>query len=98
VFYIYILYSERTDRYYVGHTNDPERRLAEHNFSDEVKFTSKYRPWTMLLSFKVSELRWEAMKMEKFIKRQKSRLFLKRLIDAKDNPSFFKELINKVVG
>ncbi len=28
MFYIYILYSDSADRYYIGHTNDPDRRLT----------------------------------------------------------------------
>jgi len=98
MFYIYILYSESADRYYVGHTNDPARRLIEHNTIEEVKFTTKFRPWTMQLAFEVSESRGEAIKVERFIKRQKSRPFIKKLIESKDNPDFFKDLIMDVVG
>ncbi len=98
MFYIYILYSESADRYYVGHTNDPARRLIEHNTVEEIKFTTKYRPWTMLLAFEVSESRGEAIKVERFIKRQKSRLFIRGLIDSRDNPDFFKRLILNVNG
>jgi len=64
MYYVYILHSEQADRYYIGHSNDPERRLIEHNTTDQNKFTKKYRPWEMLLSFEVSELRGKAMKME----------------------------------
>jgi len=31
MFYIYILYSVSSDKFYVGYTNDPYRRLIEHN-------------------------------------------------------------------
>jgi hypothetical protein len=34
MFYVYILYSESADRYYIGHTNDSERRLIEHKTSE----------------------------------------------------------------
>ena len=98
MFYIYIIYSESADRYYIGHTNDPERRLIEHNTTDEIKFTTKFRPWTMLLAFEVSELRGKAMKMERFLKKQKSRLFIQRLIESRDDTFYFKELIKNVVG
>jgi putative endonuclease len=98
MFYIYIIYSEKADRYYIGHTNDPERRLMEHNTTNEIKFTTKYRPWRMLLSFKVSELRGEAIRIERFIKKQKSRLFLNRLIESRGNPAYSKELIKNVLG
>jgi len=64
MYYVYILHSEQADRFYIGHSNDPERRLIEHNTTDQNKFTKKYRPWEMLLSFEVSELRGKAMKME----------------------------------
>ncbi|NPV12215.1 MAG: GIY-YIG nuclease family protein [Ignavibacteria bacterium] len=30
-FYVYILHSLKTNRYYVGQTNDLERRLMYHN-------------------------------------------------------------------
>jgi len=31
MYYIYILYSPSSDKYYVGYTNDYNRRLLEHN-------------------------------------------------------------------
>ncbi|MFP4042588.1 MAG: GIY-YIG nuclease family protein [Bacteroidales bacterium] len=44
MFFVYILYSENFDKYYVGHTNNIERRLQEHN-SDEFShyYTSKFK-------------------------------------------------------
>ena len=98
MFYIYILYSESADRYYVGQTNDPARRLIEHNTVEEIKFTTNYRPWTMVVAFEVSESRGEAIKVERFIKRQKSRTFIKKLIESRDNPDFFKDFVMDVVG
>jgi len=98
MFYIYILYSESADRYYVGHTNDPERRLTEHNTTEDIKFTTKFRPWTLLLSFEVSDVRGEAIRLEKFIKKQKSRIFIRKLIESKDDPAYFRDLKKKAVG
>ena len=31
MYFVYILFSEKLDRYYVGTTGDVERRLFEHN-------------------------------------------------------------------
>jgi predicted GIY-YIG superfamily endonuclease len=31
MFYVYILQSESTGRFYIGHTNNLDRQLAEHN-------------------------------------------------------------------
>jgi hypothetical protein len=52
----------------------------------------------LLLSFEVSNVRGEAIRMERFIKNQKSRFFLRKLIESKDGPAYFGDLIKKVVG
>ncbi|MDI6765480.1 MAG: GIY-YIG nuclease family protein [Bacteroidota bacterium] len=43
-YWVYILQSISHDRYYVGQSENPERRLEFHN-SIEKGFTSRYRPW-----------------------------------------------------
>jgi len=72
MFYVYILYSPKSDRYYIGHTSDVNKRLEEHNNPWENKYTSKYLPWELRLFFKVSESRGEAMVVERFIKNKKA--------------------------
>jgi putative endonuclease len=52
MYFIYIIYSKKLDRYYVGTTDDIEKRLGEHNsgfYSDA--FTVKGAPWELSLSF-----------------------------------------------
>jgi putative endonuclease len=44
--YLYILRSLRTGRLYVGATDDPERRLREHN-RGWSKSTEAWRPWVL---------------------------------------------------
>jgi len=46
-FYVYILYSEAFDKFYVGQTNDVYSRLARHNSGTE-KATLPYRPWKLI--------------------------------------------------
>ncbi|MEM8890302.1 MAG: GIY-YIG nuclease family protein, partial [Bacteroidota bacterium] len=76
-FFIYILYSEGSDRYYVGYTHDVEARLNDHNSGDRsnqsTKYTFKHRPWKLKAAFKVASERGEVLKVERYIKRQKSR-------------------------
>lgn len=69
MFLIYILYSEDFDKFYIGHTNNIDRRLQEHN-SDEFNhyYTSKYKPWKMKMAYQTGESKALAMKLEKFIK------------------------------
>jgi putative endonuclease len=86
-FYIYILYSPTFDKYYIGHSEDPWRRIGEHNSGKLHKFTSDYRPWELAATFEIGDNRGLAMKIEKFIKRQKSRTLIQKLID----PDFIPE-------
>ena len=98
MFYVYILFSKSTDRYYIGHTSDVNRRLEEHNHPEELsKYTAKGIPWNLILSFKISHSRGEARKVEKFIKMQKSRSFILKLISEKDNRDFLEELIKNIL-
>ncbi|MGE4539728.1 MAG: GIY-YIG nuclease family protein [Bacteroidales bacterium] len=71
MYYLYIIYSESSDKYYVGISSDPERRLEEHNTSDRKSYTRKHRPWSIVALFECAECLSEAMKIERFIKKQK---------------------------
>ncbi len=98
MFYVYIIYSETADRFYIGHTNDPDRRIWEHNTSEKYKFTARYRPWIFQIIVPVSEKRGDAIKVEKFIKKQKSKQFIKSLIQSANEPDNLSGLIMKIVG
>jgi putative endonuclease len=79
-YYIYILYSASSDIYYVGYSDDFERRFKQHNHSEKVTFTSKHRPWILKTVYSCGTKQAEAMKIEKFIKNQKSRKLIEKLI------------------
>lgn len=85
-YYIYILFSSKYDKYYVGYSSDPWRRVDEHNTKPFNTFTSKYRPWALAAIFSCGEVDADAIQLEKFIKKQKSRKLLKMLIDPKFEP------------
>jgi putative endonuclease len=71
--FVYILYSESYDKYYVGQTDNVSLRLERHNeFENTHTFTSKYRPW-VLMAFVEASSRSEAMKIEKALKKLKSK-------------------------
>ena len=75
---MYILHSEDVDRYYVGQSENPERRLEFHN-TIEKGFTSRYRPWKLVFK-KEYATRQEARKVEMFIKGWKSKGKLHKLV------------------
>ncbi len=81
MYYIYILYSETLKKYYIGQSNDPWKRLEQHNENPRDKFTGKAQDWELKATFEVSENRAEAVRFERFIKNQKSRKFIDKLID-----------------
>jgi putative endonuclease len=93
MFYIYIIFSESANKYYIGHTNDPCRRLEEHNMVIKNNFTFKYRPWILKGCFPISQSRREAIMIEKYLKKMKSRIFIKNLIAS---PEHFDEILKKV--
>ena len=95
MFYIYFLYSEKHDKYYVGYSDDPERRLLEHNTDTRMTFTHKFRPWILKAYYPVSENRGQAIKIERFIKKQKNKLFIQKIIE---NSQLFEAIVNKTIN
>jgi len=83
-YHVYILYSFTTDSYYVGHTNDVNRRLEEHNdpLANHGKYCVKNGPW--ILKYYESDFvtRADAMKREKQIKAWKSKRMIEKLING----------------
>ena len=73
-FYVYILYSDKLNKYYTGQTNDLEDRLYRHNAGQE-KFTSKGVPWKLLWS-KALETRVAAVTLEHQIKKRGAKRYL----------------------
>jgi putative endonuclease len=68
-FWVYILKSQVRDRYYIGSSEDVERRVREHNGS-RARWTGRYQPWE-LLHKEEFDTRGEAVKREHFLKRCK---------------------------
>ncbi len=83
MYHVYILYSPSHDKYYVGQTQDLEQRLLEHNELSTKSYTSKYRPWELKLALPV-ESRSQAMLIEKYIKKQRSKRYIKELIEMEE--------------
>ena len=66
MFYVYVLYSSKVDGYYLGITNDVDRRLIEHN-NGNTQSTRYGIPW-MIAHKEVFETRKEARTREKYLK------------------------------
>jgi putative endonuclease len=78
MFYVYVLYSLKFDRIYIGQTNNTSIRLERHN-SGKVKSTKAYIPWE-LVHYEKFATRSEAMKREKELKTHKGRDYIRKYL------------------
>ncbi|WP_111393284.1 GIY-YIG nuclease family protein [Algoriphagus aquaeductus] len=76
--WVYILYSKKIDKYYVGACTDLDRRLYEHNLGHS-KFTSTGVPWELVYKEEWVDL-VSAKQRELKIKKMKSRAYIQDLI------------------
>jgi len=78
MFYVYILHNEESDRYYIGSTNNLERRLKEHlrgkTRSTRILKTDK------IVYTEVFQIEKECRAREKKLKSYKSKKYIKWLI------------------
>ena len=80
MFFVYILQSESSGRYYVGQTKNVSERLAYHN-ANYSRALKNRGPWKLIYSEGFPS-RGEAMRREIQIKRQKNRQFIEQLVSA----------------
>jgi len=86
---VYILKSDSTSQFYIGHTDNLERRIAEHNDSsyEGTQYTKRHRgPWRCVYTEEY-ETRSLAIIREKQIKKKKSRQYIEYLIEGINNHS-----------
>ena len=75
--YVYILNSlVYRERYYVGLTNDPDRRLVEHN-SGMTFHTRDHKPWRIVAKFWFENQK-TAERFERYLKTGSGRAFALR--------------------
>lgn len=77
-YYVYILQSEKDNGYYIGITSNLKKRLFFHN-QGLVKSTKYRRPLKIIHTEKFKS-KPEALKREKFLKRQKGSDVFKKII------------------
>ena len=78
MYYCYILYSEKLDKYYIGSTSNLKGRLQRHNTSNHG-FTSTGKPWEVKHCEEFVN-KDSALKREMQLKKWKSKKVLEELI------------------
>lgn len=78
MFYVYIIYSKKLTKRYIGVTEELNKRLDQHN-SKAVPFTSKANDWKIIY-YEVFISKIDAYSEEKFLKSGRGRERLKYLL------------------
>jgi len=77
-YYVYILKSEKNGKYYIGSTNDIERRMSEHN-RGRTRSLVHLRPLRLVCAQGYTTSR-EARLIEQKLKRLKNKRILERIV------------------
>jgi putative endonuclease len=89
---VYILYSKKLNRFYIGSCNDLSYRIDQHLTKSFIKsFTAKSDDWEIFLS--IDDLEYQqARSVELHIKKMKSKIYIENL---KKYLAIAKKLIEK---
>ena len=80
MFSVYVLYSPKFSKIYVGFTSDLNQRIKSHNELGQKGWAVKFRPWVIVHSEQFSE-KQDAMYREKELKAAKGREWIWSLIN-----------------
>ena len=79
-YWVYVLFSEKYNKIYIGYTSDLENRIISHNELATKGWTIKFRPWKLIYSEYFND-KLLAMKREKELKTYQGRCFIRKLIE-----------------
>ena len=84
-YWLYVLWSPSGGRFYIGVSDDPDRRLAQHNDAGARSWTRRYSPWNLVHTERYASYR-EARERELELKNQKGGVgfFTKTKLDPSD--------------
>ena len=77
---VYIIYSKKIDKYYIGFSSNVQERLCYHNWNSKG-FSNKGKPWVLVYS-EPFNTKTEALLREKQLKNWKNRDRLEKLISS----------------
>lgn len=79
MFTVYVLFSEKFNKIYIGMTSNLEQRFKSHNELSKKGWTKNFRPWTIIYPEKYVQ-KEAALKREKQLKSATGRNFIRKLI------------------
>ena len=81
---VYVLFSRKYDKIYIGYTSNLERRLISHNELGTKGWTKRFRPWELVYKEEYKS-KSEAMQCEKELKDYRGKEFIRGLLSGKNN-------------
>ena len=78
-FVVYILYSKKIDKIYIGFTSDLINRIHSHNHFSTKGYTVRFRPWEVI-HVEFFQSKTEAMQREKYLKSGAGRDWIKAFV------------------
>jgi len=79
MYFVYVLYSQKFDKIYIGFTSNLDERFKSHNELGKKGWTISYRPW-QIIHTEAFENKADAMKREKELKGGKGRDWIRRTL------------------
>lgn len=80
MFTVYAIFNDVAKKYYIGQTENLERRLKEHNEHKYPGYTARFRGEWVLIYSESAAIRSEALIREKQLKSGNGREYIKSLI------------------
>lgn len=81
MYYVYILYSSKSQNFYYGYTEDLKKRFKEHD-DGLSKATAPFRPW-ILVYYSAFQIKKLAKDFEQYLKSGSGKAFAyKRLVNS----------------
>jgi len=87
---VYIIFSVKLNRFYIGFTSDFDTRMEFHKNAESHKFTSNADDWKLFLKIECTS-KTQGLAIEKHIKKMKSKTYIENLIKYPDITSKLKE-------
>ena len=91
-YFVYIIFSKRLNRFYIGFTKDLDNRIQEHN-SGESPYTSQGMPWKLIWTTTKSTTRSAEVLEQKLknLSRDRKIKFIKKYKEGIRDPDIFNE-------
>jgi len=81
MFFTYIIKNKKSGKYYIGQTKNLDERLERHN-QGRSRFTKRKSKGEWEIAYKKDfKTKKQAIIFESYIKKQKSKIFIKKLIN-----------------